>query len=434
MRLITTSFATLAACSLTLGVALSAGVSGVQAAGKAPISIGIDAPVTGAFAPYQVGGIQFFQSYIDYVNAHGGIDGHHINVTLLDDKSDPGQALLNFESLWSQDHVLAVFGGFFATPGAYVQSNEIPLYGGGFGTNFFASHYTSIYTTGGQLPAWSAQTAYWITKILHRPVKRVAVMYNNAFDSGFLPFISHYWKKLGATFIDVVPDEGPTADCSAYVLKFKSENIQYIDEQALQNGNCIIAESRIGWKPPLGQGGPVTSEIGEAELIGKPYIGVVAGSPNTLYTGAPIYPHPSVVDRTFVGNIRKYYPSYATYNFLNGTTTIQSYGVAVLMVTAIKGTLEKYGKLTSALLNKYTRSMTNFDDGLQPIVKSFEPNCKTGGDGTIWGFWHYNPKPTATKPTLYMVPSSGPAWVTNTWLGVPKCYLTQSADRLFPNG
>jgi hypothetical protein len=405
----------------------------VDTAAKAAVTIGYSAALSGPLAPYGLGDLQFFEAYIDYANAHGGVGGRHVNVTVLDDKGDPGQTLLNFEALWSQDHVLAIVGGS-VPPASYIQSNQIPYFSTGLATNMFSSRYTSSYTTGGQLPAWSAQTAYWIVRVLHRHVKRVAVIYNNQFDAGFLPFIRQYWAKLGATTIDMVPDQGPTADCTSYLLKFKSEGIQYIDEQALENAPCILGEARSGWTPPLGQGGPITSEIGEAELIGKPYVGVVAGSPNTLYTGQPIYAHPNVADRTFVGNIRKYFPTFATYNNLNGTGTIQNYGIAQLIVTAARGTLSKYGKLTSPLLNKYMRTLTNFDDGLQPVVTSFVPSCKTGGDATIWGFWHYNPHPTAVKPTLYMVPSSGPQWITNDWLKLGKCYLTNIANNLFPNG
>jgi hypothetical protein len=179
---------------------------------------------------------------------------------------------------------------------------------------------------------------------------------------------------------------------------------------------------------------PVTREIGTAELIGKPFIGVVAGSPNTLDNGKPIYPQPSVADRTYVGNMRTYFPQFATHDNLNGTGTISDGSVGVLMVDAMEATIAKYHDFTSSLLTKFTRTYANLNDGLQPAVTSFAPSCKTGSDATIWGFWHYNPNPTSSKPTLYMVPSSGPQWVTNTWLGLGKCYLTQIATRLFSHG
>jgi hypothetical protein len=429
-------FASFAAAVAIGGLALVGSASGAQTprASASPITIGIVASLSGPQAPYIVGSVPYMQAYIDYANAHGGVAGRHIKTIVLDDKSDPGQSLIDVETLWSQDHVLAVMLQSIAAPLTYIQNNQVPAFSSALATNGFSAHYTTVFSNGGQLPAWSAQTAYWIAKIEHRSVKRVAVMYNLAFDQGFLPFIKQYWTKLGATTIDMVPDEGPTADCSAYVLKWKSENIQYVDEQALESANCILAESRLGWTPPSGQGGPFTSEIGEAELIGKPYVGVVAGSPNTLYTGAPIYPHPTAQDRTYVGNVRKYDPAQATYNLLNGTTTLEDYALAQLLVTAMKGTIQKYGKLTSPLLVKYSHTITNYHNDLEPDILSFAANCKTGTDGTIWGFWHYNARPTAAKPTLYMVPTSGPAWVTNSWLGLGKCYLTQLATKLFPNG
>ncbi len=428
------TLALLSATSVFAGLTINA-ASAAKASAKAPILVGIAAVESGPLAPYEVGAVEWPMSYIRYTNARGGIDGHPIKAIILDGKGDPGQTLINYEQMWTQDHVVAIIDeSFFYLPIQYMSQNSVPVFTGGANPNAYAGKYKTLFSDGGQGPAWSAQTAYWIVKIEHRNVKNVAVQYSPG-SAAFNGFIQQYWHKLGATSVDLEPDGGPTADCTALVLKWKSEGVQYIDMQGQQSPQCILAETRIGWKPPLGQGGPITSEIGEAELIGKPYIGVVAGSPNTLYTGKPIYSSPSAADRTYVGNIKHYYPTLANYDNLNGTGIILDYGAAVLLVTALKGTLEKYGKVTPALLVKYTQGITNFDDGLQPPILSFEPDCKTGSDGTIWGFWHYNPKPGTFIPSLYMVPTSGPHWITNAgWLEKDKCYLSHLADKIYPNG
>jgi ABC-type branched-subunit amino acid transport system substrate-binding protein len=401
----------------------------------APLTIGLDITESGPTAPFGVGALQWFTAYIDYTNAHGGVDGHHINVITLDDKNDPGQTLLNFEAWWTQDHVnLVVSNSGSIDPLTYIQSNQIPTIVTNAATQQFSSHYTSTFILGGQLPAWSAQTAYWLVKIEHKPIKRVAVLYSSLISAGFQSFVTSYWKKLGATYIDLVNDGGPNADCTAYVLRWKSENVQYVDLQGFEATNCVLAMARNNWHPKYSAGGPITSQIGEAELIGQPFVGIVAGAPNTLYTGAPVHPNPSVADRTYVGNVRKYFPSFANYDNLNGTGIVELYGASELAVAALKGAFAKYGSATPAHINAYLRGLTNFDDGLNPVILSFAPNCKTGSDGTIWGYWHHNAHPTAAKPSLYMVPTSGPAFVTNSWLGLGKCYLTNLANKLFPNG
>jgi ABC-type branched-subunit amino acid transport system substrate-binding protein len=418
-----------------LGIGAGVATAATKAHAAAPIKIGLDITESGPEAPQSAGALQWFTAYIDYTNDHGGIDGHKIDVITLDDKGDPGQTLLNFEAMWTQDKVSLIASNIGAIdPLQYIQQNQIPVFVTNAATQQFSSHYTSTFILGGQLPAWSAQTAYWVVKIEKNPIKRVAVLYSPQLSAGFQAFVQNYWKKLGATYVDMVNDSGPTADCSALVLRWKSENVQYVDLQGFEAPSCVQAMARDNWRPKYSAGGPVTSQIGEAELIGKPFVGIVAGAPNTLYTGAPIHATPSAVDRTYVGNIRKYFPTWANYNNLNGTGIVELYGDAELVVAALKGTMAKYGDVTPAHVNAYTRTLRNFDDGLAPVILSFAPNCKTGSDGTIWGYWHYNAHPTASKPTLYMVPTSGPKFVTNTWLGLGECYLTKAANKLFPNG
>jgi ABC-type branched-subunit amino acid transport system substrate-binding protein len=418
---------------LIIGLQLGAGAaaSASTSTGKtlSPIIVGMNAVESGPFAPYEVGTVQWVQAEINYANAHGGIAGHPIHLIVLDYAFDPGKQLLNTETLWNEDHAVAIIGA--SEP--FAQQNQVPTFGVN-PPNTLTNHYTTSFNVGGSNEAWSAQTAYWLVKIEHKKIRRVGVIYQTS-NGPFNALTKEYWTKLGATFIDMVPDAGPTADCTSTVLKFQAEHVQYGDYQGQETPNCILAEQRLGWKPPLGQGGQSTSEIGEAELIGKPFVGVVAGAPNTLYTGAPINSSPSVADRTYEGMIRKYFPNLANYDNLNGTIDVLDWAAAVLIVQALKGTLSTYGKVTAPLLIKYVHRMKNFDDGLTPPIKSFQPNCQTGSDGTIWGYWHWNAHPTVFRPELYMVPTSGPKWVTNFgWFTNDPCYLSHLADKYYPNG
>jgi branched-chain amino acid transport system substrate-binding protein len=46
------------------------------------------------------------------VNAHGGIDGRQVKLTILDDNSSPNQVVTNYQTLISSDHVDLTFGPF----------------------------------------------------------------------------------------------------------------------------------------------------------------------------------------------------------------------------------------------------------------------------------------------------------------------------------
>jgi branched-chain amino acid transport system substrate-binding protein len=50
------------------------------------------------------------KAWIDYTNAHGGIDGHPVKLYQLDDGADPGRALVDVKQLVGSDHVIALVG------------------------------------------------------------------------------------------------------------------------------------------------------------------------------------------------------------------------------------------------------------------------------------------------------------------------------------
>jgi hypothetical protein len=414
------------------------GVSGATAATRhaaAPILLGLDTTLSGPTAAQAAGDAQFFEAWIDYTNATGGIDGHQIKLFTLDDKGDDGQALLNFETLWSTDHVSLIAKVSEAdAPYPLIKKENIPVVTYTGDPRIYSSYYSSITTDGDNIGEVGAEVAYWFTKIQKVHPKVVAVQLLNVYSS-WDSFLVNGWKKDGAKTVYLVPDGGPTANCSPLIVKFKAEGVQYIDMEGLQGTQCILAEQTLGWKPVDGQGGALTSQIGEAELIGKPYVGVVAGSPNSLYNGAPIFKTPSTIDKTFVANIKKYAPSLYNYSYLDGTGTIIGYANGMLATYMLKGALDKYGKITTANLLNFIHGVKNYQNDLQPPVGSFAPNCKTGSDGTIWGFWHLNAKPTPLLPKIYMTPTSGPNWITGAHdLGLSPCVLTTQANAAFPHG
>jgi ABC-type branched-subunit amino acid transport system substrate-binding protein len=427
--------AALATMSAVLGLS-SIAASASHTNAKQPIVIGLDATESGPFAPANAGNYLFFESWINYTNAHGGINGRHIKVINLDDRADPGQVLLNFETLWSSDHVLLIVkeGGNIPAPYPYIKSNNIPVIAYQGDPRLYSSIYPSIIADGDNIAEVGSEVRYWLTQIEHKHPSIVAIQYSPVYST-WNQFQVSDWQAHGASQVYLVPDQGVSADCTATILQLKSENVQFFNMEGPQAPQCVIAMSRLNWHPSDGAGGSATSSIGQTELIGQPYTGLVSGSPMSLYNGLPIFAHPSPANKTYEGNIQKYAPQYANYSFLNGTTALISYSLAQLATYDIQGTLNKYHRLTSTLLIKYAQSVRNWTNNLEPPVLSFSPTCKTGSDGTIWGYWHYNPHPTAFRPTMYMVPTSGPKWITAIGdLKLGKCLLTQQADQAYPNG
>ncbi len=81
-----------ALASVAAGCSSSPSSSGSPSASGSPIYVASLASLTGAasFAGWQLGA----KAYFDYVNAHGGINGHKVDFTILDDAGSPTQVAL----------------------------------------------------------------------------------------------------------------------------------------------------------------------------------------------------------------------------------------------------------------------------------------------------------------------------------------------------
>jgi branched-chain amino acid transport system substrate-binding protein len=100
----------LAACSGGGSSSPSAGASAPADTG--PITIGASLSLHGGF---QADGVAFEQGYKLWakdVNAHGGIMGRKVELTILDNNSSPNQVVTDYQMLINHDHVDLTFGPF----------------------------------------------------------------------------------------------------------------------------------------------------------------------------------------------------------------------------------------------------------------------------------------------------------------------------------
>jgi branched-chain amino acid transport system substrate-binding protein len=106
----TVAAATLAAlCALGLS---ACGQASSPAALPGPVSIGISLSLNGDFADPGRAALRGYQLWADSVNAGGGILGRRVQLTVLDDGSDPGRAARNYRTLITRDKVNLVLGPF----------------------------------------------------------------------------------------------------------------------------------------------------------------------------------------------------------------------------------------------------------------------------------------------------------------------------------
>jgi branched-chain amino acid transport system substrate-binding protein len=102
-----TAAALVAAVSVT-----AASTRPTRTAAQSPIKIGISLSLSGDFSDPGKAVKRGYELWASYVNAHGGILGRQVQLDIVNDASDPNQAVSNYQKLITGDHVDLVFGPF----------------------------------------------------------------------------------------------------------------------------------------------------------------------------------------------------------------------------------------------------------------------------------------------------------------------------------
>jgi branched-chain amino acid transport system substrate-binding protein len=155
-----------AGCGSSSGGSGAGGSSPAPKLTGAPIVVGTIGSYTGAEAASEGGAKATIEAWADYVNAHGGINGHPVKLYVIDDGSSPSAALQGVQTLVQQDHVVAIVGeesNVDTTWASYAEQSGVPVVGGlaldvPFSTNpdFFASGTSSFASIWGVLMAAKA--------------------------------------------------------------------------------------------------------------------------------------------------------------------------------------------------------------------------------------------------------------------------------------
>jgi branched-chain amino acid transport system substrate-binding protein len=107
------SVSVLAACSgSSTSSSGSSGANTARSNSTAPITIGASLSETGDFSADGLAFEKGYKLWAKDVNAHGGLLGRKVELTVLNDNSDPNQVVTNYQTLLGTDHVDLTFGPF----------------------------------------------------------------------------------------------------------------------------------------------------------------------------------------------------------------------------------------------------------------------------------------------------------------------------------
>lgn len=110
----------------------SAGASGSSSSTAAPYVIGQIGTFSGDYASSNAGAKYGLDAWVKYTNAHGGINGHQVQLISKDDQLDASLAQTEVKELVEQDHVLAIVGSSSIVEDnitSYISSGTTPFIG-----------------------------------------------------------------------------------------------------------------------------------------------------------------------------------------------------------------------------------------------------------------------------------------------------------------
>ncbi|MBO0837668.1 MAG: ABC transporter substrate-binding protein [Actinobacteria bacterium] len=165
----------LGSCVLALALA-ACGSSGSGSGGssgssgsKSPYIIGSIDSETGPFGSSDGAGAQGIKAWATYVNSHGGINGHPVQVTVKDDQGNPSVALSDIRAFARQPNLLALVGSVSSTEeswGPIASAAHLPVVGDfPFTTISYSAKY--IFPQGTTVPSALYGQAFAAIKLAH---------------------------------------------------------------------------------------------------------------------------------------------------------------------------------------------------------------------------------------------------------------------------
>ena len=230
------------------------------------ITIGAVEPLSGPNAVY---GENAFgtEAYIDYVNAHGGVNGWKLRLITLDDQYEPTLAVSGAKELVDSDHVFSLVGVGGTPPGQailpYAVQSGVPDIGMSMDTGYLQVKYPSAEQLYGFQPSTSALTAFSVQyAATHLHATKIGVFYGD--DATGTPTVPAAQYIASQDHVQVIPVAIPDSatDYSGYVAKMASAKPQVV----------------ISWGAP-----PLT-------------IGIIKAAPMPSMMASPIIIMPTEVD------------------------------------------------------------------------------------------------------------------------------------------
>jgi branched-chain amino acid transport system substrate-binding protein len=219
-----------------------------------------------------------FQAGVNYINAHGGVNGRRLIAKIYDDAGDPVRQLANTKRLVEVDNVFSLAMSYAPIAGQYVSQKKVPVFHlGQFNEEFVNPWWFSV---GGAQRTSSYAIADFASNYLG--AKTVAIFYLDVgaanYSRAYANEVKSDWQRWGVKVPVMVPFAADQASCSDAITQAKNANVDFIDFEidASKVINCGVNAQLNGYKPPKGWGGYLIGVPVIHEALGDFSIGMYA--------------------------------------------------------------------------------------------------------------------------------------------------------------
>lgn len=408
---------------------VAAGGGGVNHPGvtDTEIRIGFTAPIAGLAGDILgKSGVDALDAYFQWVNARGGINGRKLRLITYDNNSDLTRDADNARRLVEQDNAVIVLATLPDYVADYVTRKQVPTIVLGLSAAAFSSKFPTVYP----ILQSNVSATYAFTNALKeagvaKEGMKVGVLYHTKLldTSPYLANTKDAWEAIGAQVVTTDALEFDDGDCTPLVNKYKNLGIDWWDFQGFTWIFCASAAQRLGYKPNVGWGNWPTNISALVDMAGPYANGVWLMSPADKLDGSPRSKTQAHVD--YVEQMQRFKPRAASPAVLTSAVT-QTYWMAGIV---IEQALREMGDVVNTeKLNAYFQGLRNFDVGIAPPIKSWDPKCKVGVD-TVWiGQWRTGGDFNDTEKKSGYIDNP----VARERFG--ECYVTGIADRVIGGG
>jgi branched-chain amino acid transport system substrate-binding protein len=178
---------------------------------------------TGPFASSDAAGADGIKAWASYVNSHGGIDGHPVQLTVKDDQGNPATALSIVKSFAADSNTLAIVGSVSSEEGAWgpvASAEKLPVVGDfPFTPVSYSSKY--VYPQGTTFPSTLYGQVYAAIKLAG--AKKIGLYYcaEESACAGSVDPVKAAATSLGGTLVNsqAVPATAPNYDAVCQAAK-----------------------------------------------------------------------------------------------------------------------------------------------------------------------------------------------------------------------